>query len=1324
MPLPLAPALASQRRLLRPSLPALNAAELFDGLSALPATQEAGTGNGISASRLVNGIEYACTAVLEERGLRAAWKRRRGGGAVPLLLITDDGAHEGRVLVLGPVPDGPVRRIRAESLLELISRTAGLGRLEAVRQVAREVERLDTEGVAGVTVRGLGSEHLFGQRLRGLPAWDELEALTAGLAPGGWRETLSALGYDIAPLPKRGYLATADGRPVLVVHPRQTADQFARLDEAGRLPEGALVTDCVAYGAPYGLLAAGTRMRLLRAGREDVGAATRYLELDPAAIEPDRRPLLGLLAPAFLADGGLEALLVEGQDYGARLRLRLDRALREQVLPVLGRELGRWAIAAGRDVAGDGVRRELEAAALTWVFRALFLLYAESAGHLPMAHHTYAARSFTRIAERAAAERDAADRVATTLWRDIAALVEAMRTGQTAWGVPAYNGALFAPDGFDGAAVLEVAAVPDAPMTHALVALARDPDNPDVGVDFSGLEIGHLGHIYEGLLSLRLSVADRDYRYDARADRYAPATGDDVEIAAGELLWLTNEGGRKGGGVYYTRTELVRHLIREAVRPAFAGHVEAVRQLASTDPAAAARRLFEFSVLDPACGSAHFLVEVVEELADQIATLIGELALPAIRDELDALRAAAVTTFGVGLEDTALLKRLVLKRCVYGVDISRMGAEIAKVSLWLGSFVPGLSLAYLDHNIQVGNSLIGIARAETVTDPRAKHGQVALFGDALSDAIRDAAGEAAHLQTIDDRNPAEVLASRAADDALHDRVAGARRVLDLWIAEPLGVAGARAEALQLGEQIIAGQASLSADAAAVAASRQGALHWPLAFAEVFGRDRPGFDVVVGNPPWEEVNVDELGLYALYRPGLRALPEQERLAAINDLLRQRPEISERLTAERERLVILRRYLGPDSGYVAGPGNADLYEYFCQRYRELLRPGGRLGVVLPRSVFLAKGSASFRTWLFDSAVPTRVDFILNNRLWAFDTHPQYTVALLAAERRPPAEGESLEVAGVARSVSEFIAQSGQPGLRLERLALGPALEVPLLRSQPEADLLAKLRGDGPFPLGSGRWRCFPVQGDLNETSDRSLWRDATSGRSLWKGESFDQFDPHGAGTRLCPASDAALAKALKPRPGQRSLVASQTSVGARRQAVERTLDAARVAFRDVTNRTNSRTVIAALIPPEHFLTNKAPYLAFVEDDPRAEAACLALMNSLVFDWQARRFVETNLNFFILEGLRLPPLDDAALRAMATSAARLSCPDDRFAGFAEATGVEVGPLTADERLALRAEIDAEVAGAWDLTADELELVFADFTTDAVTPAYRDAVRQRFAS
>ena len=136
-----------------------------------------------------------------------------------------------------------------------------------------------------------------------------------------------------------------------------------------------------------------------------------------------------------------------------------------------------------------------------------------------------------------------------------------------------------------------------------------------------------------------------------------------------------------------------------------------------------------------------------------------------------------------------------------------------------------------------------------------------MFGAALSEAVAGAAQEAAKLRSIEDRTPAEVEESRATDSALQERVASAGRVLDLWTAEPLGLPAAREEALQNGEQIIAGQDSPLADKAAALCREHSVLHWPLAFAEVFARERPGFDVVVGNPPWEEVNIDELTFYA-------------------------------------------------------------------------------------------------------------------------------------------------------------------------------------------------------------------------------------------------------------------------------------------------------------------------------------------------------------------------------------------------------------------------------------------------------------------------------
>lgn len=249
-------------------------------------------------------------------------------------------------------------------------------------------------------------------------------------------------------------------------------------------------------------------------------------------------------------------------------------------------------------------------------------------------------------------------------------------------------------------------------------------------------------------------------------------------------------------------------------------------------------------------------------------------------------------------------------------------------------------------------------------------------------------------------------------------------------------------------------------------------------------------------------------------------------------------------------------------------------------------------------------------------------------------------------------------------------------------------------------------------------FPVR-ELDETNDKRMWTDKRDLEAptapLWKGESFDQYDPHGAGERTCQVTPQLLKKVRKPRPGSGSLIAKDISLKVRRQAVVTELGRARVAFRDVARSTDSRTIRACLVPPGVFLTNKAPYLAFVNGSPRDQAACLGIMNSLPFDWQARRFIEINVNFFLLEGLYLPDLEDADFNAISHASARLSAVDDRFADFAAATGVEYGPVPPAERTRLRVEIDARVARAWNLTRADLDVAFRDFTEDAVTPAYR---------
>jgi hypothetical protein len=1301
--------------------------DLLAALLATPGARSVPAGAPLRAAVLVAGVEVAATDRSEDRWLRRAWRDRHGGGATPLLLVADEPGRAGCVRALGLTdPAAPIRTVDVAALADTLRRLSPMPRLVAVRELAGALDRLDQAGIPGLRLRELLTLHTLNVRLRGdTLRWAALDEATKGIARGvDWRMLLTSLGYEVVRRPLRGSLVRFDGRPVAVVHPKADPAEFARLGGDGRPPEGILLNDCASEGVSYGMLASGARVRLFDSAPATGSAATRYMDLDAAVLQDDDRPFLGLLGPAYLAEGRFAGLQREARDYGAGLRTRLDQAIRQRALPVLGTALGRWAKAQGSDPADDGTREELERAALTLVFRGLFILYAEAAGYLPMDARAYEESSLTRLVEEAADGLGDLDPRSTSLWDRFTLLVKAMRTGNRsrAWGVPAYNGALFAADGFDGAATLERAELADPDFARVLVGIGRPPGS-DVGLDYSTLEIGHLGNIYEGLLSLRLSVAESSLRYDARADRYELADGEKpADVEAGDLLWQTHEGGRKGGGVYYTRAELVRHLVEHAVAPAFDAHLERVRSLAATDPAGAADALFDFAVLDPACGSAHFLVVVVAELADRVVRFLGETPLPAVGASIGRLRTGA--SAGVSIDDVALLRRLVTKRCVFGVDLSPMGAEVAKLSLWLASFVPGLSLAYLDRNIQVGNSLVGVVQLDEIVAGSA------LFEEPLREATDRAVAAVREVALGDDRSPDEVRASEDADAAARLATAGLDRLCDMWTAGAFGVEGAQDEARFHGSEIVAGTRAYSGDGLAVRPGPEAwaeipglarghrFLHWLTAFPHVFARDRPGFDAVVGNPPWEEVTVEGLAFYGLFRPGLRSLPADQRERAVELLIGKRPELPPRLAAARGRSAAERSYLTA-AGYPSMPGDPDLYKFFCARYQALLREGGRLGVVLPRSAFSASGSAGFREWLFSRTTCHRLDFLVNNRLWMFDTHPQYTVALVAAERGDPSNDHRTAVAGTATSLKAWADQAASPGLVLSREAFGPHRTVPLLRTQSEADLLAKLRRGSPFFRGPRmRWRNFAVA-ELHETNDHRLWRGAERGQPLWKGESFDQYDPHGAGARTCPLSPEVMKKIRKPRPG--SVLASELGTARRARAVLDELSGPRVAFRDVTRASDSRTVRAALIPPRVLLTNKAPYLAFVEGGNRARAAMLGIMNSLPFDWQARRFVEVNLNFFILEGLVVPDLDDDDVDVIAGCAARLSCVDDPFALFAESFGIEPRPLPDEERERLLVEIDARVAAAWRLTSDDLDVMFGDFTANAVSPSHRSRLASR---
>ena len=1282
--------------------------------------------------------------------LRRLWEARKGRQPYPVVLLapSDD---ESKLKVTGPQDSRPVRELPVGRVVDLLETSRSLATREAASFLTREFSRLEEAVVPGLRVKDLLTPHFLRERLRWPINEQRLSGTVEHLAATGsmaWRSLFQRMGYHVQQLPQRGYLLRYEDAPVAVVHPLSDASRFSRLTDNGELPEGMVLADCAQYGAHWGVLTAEGRYRLFQR-RPPVGPATgQHVEIDTGELERKDRLYLGLLAPESLKENGwLTGWVGEAKDFGEELRKGLEERLIKDALPNIARGLGEWLESQGVDLNDGEQLPQIEEAALTLVFRFMFLLHTEARGYLPIGSAAYRPHSARQLAEDSRLAQSSFSRRATQRWDRLRTLVRMVRTGDRSAAVPAYNGSLFAASSFPGSALLERAEVSDVYLAPALTAIAYETDKPDApGLDYAGLQIGHLGAIYEALLTLRLTRAPEDLAYDPKQDVFRPVRADEQpEVTRAQLYYQAETGGRKAGGVFYTRHEFVDHLLNHSLLPALDDHLQEVERVADRDPNEATRRLFDFSVVDPAMGSAHFLTAALDMIADRIELFLAEVGgLPGIAQQLREL------TYDGGQaaeqpEDGDLLRRLILKRCIYGVDLSPMAVEVANVTLWLASFVPGLALSYLGSNLKCGDALIGVADPSVVGCVDS-----AMFtgGQHVIDAMDRAAQLQREQAAIPDRSPEEVKYSEQLGTQLLEATIGLRHAFDVWAAEPLAekpttrleITGHR-HLLELhGRAIVERNQGLPENVvkgireSQDTAQRYRFLHWPLEFPSVFHRERPGFDVVVGNPPWNEITVEELAFYALREPGLRGLPDlSDRRSRITVLDKQNPDWRGEFEAEQERLANIRGFFTESGGYqLQGVGDKDLYQLFCERYSHLVRQDGRLGVVLPRSAFLAQGAKGFREWLFANNSLRRLDLLLNNRSWAFAIHPQYTIALLTGQRRTSTDPKAtFQVTGPSSNLKEFLGVAGSQGVSIPTSSLGNARVVPLLPSQLHADVLAKLRRGVQFDAlenpgipknskGRAAASHLAPYTELHETQQRALFSHS-KGIPVWKGRSFDQYEPHGNE----PAGYAKWNEVLSfvQQKRRRSPIFKRMFPSTILADPDtHPMNYCRIAFRDVTRSTDSRTVRACLIPPSTPLTNSAPYLVLSEWDATLQGSILAAMNSLALDWLARRYVELHLNFYVLNMLTFPLSDDTLWQQIGKLAARLSCVDDRFADFAAEAGVECGPLTGAQRNDARAEVDALVARAYDLTEDELRFIFTDFTENAVSPAYRRLVLEKF--
>jgi len=862
----------------------------------------------------------------------------------------------------------------------------------------------------------------------------------------------------------------------------------------------------------------------------------------------------------------LDYLLAESEDYAKKLGERLKNTVFEDVFP----HFARGFIERIRSKGKEPDLTQVFQGTLTFLYRLLFLLYAEARDLLPVREiRGYYEKSIKKIKEEIAEQAGKiADEAPKNLKKHyshdsyglydrLAGLFAVVDSGDPKLNVPVYNGGLFItkPDKDDlsdeagHARFLTEHKIPDHHLARGMDFLARDidPKRQDlVMIDYKSLGVRQLGSIYEGLLEFKVQIAKEKLGVirEKSRDVYVPfrklsdkqktkVQRSNKVIKKGDVYLSNDKQERKASGSYYTPDYIVKYIVRNAVGPILEEKFEHIRPklrkaekayrealkraeafkkkgMKPDDPEKTAityrqvvDELFDLKVLDPAMGSGHFLVEAVDYVTDQMIDFLNGFPWNPVLKQLGDTRESILGSMedqGINIDparltDLNLLKRYVLKRCIYGVDLNPMAVELAKVSLWLDCFTLGAPLSFLDHHLKCGNSLIG-ARVDEVTE--ALGSGKTLFETSEFSRVLLAVDLMRKIGELSDVTPEMVKESRREFRKATGALDPARRVMDVYTSrwfgnEPKTVGrGKRKEVIDTALSFLNskegsawikdGKGTLGktdkkiVETAVDAATKNRFFHWEIEFPEVYFGPRegttqviekkanPGFDAVVGNPPYDVLEKER---------GARVWPHE----ALLKYLKARDEFKDCLG-----------------------GKLNFYRPFAIKALGLLRADGYYSQIIPMS-FMADFSVS----------STRKHVLLRSTLLSVAAFPQkddpkrrvfeeakLSTCIPVVRCVKADNGHRVELAIFPRNSLDDDATRAAISLRELGIIDPENLPIPLA-SQEEVELAVKLHA------GARRFQevAYITRGEVNQTTlKRYISSNARHG-PLLKGAEIHMF-----------------------------------------------------------------------------------------------------------------------------------------------------------------------------------------------------------------------------
>jgi len=872
-------------------------------------------------------------------------------------------------------------------------------------------------------------------------------------------------------------------------------------------------------------------------------------------------------------------------------------------------------------------------ALLRIIYRILFLLFIENRPNWTPAHDPIWADSYsvTRLREMAEAS-DYSRAGGEDLWEGIKVVSRIIREGSEHFDIHPYGGELF-----DDKRLWLLADAPlaNADLLHVIRLLTMFERNKQVyRVNFRTLDIEALGSVYEGLLGSR-PVLTPDGRFD-----------------------FTESTQRKQTGTYYTPKELVALLIDSALVPVIEERLKDKTTKKEQEEA-----LLSIKVVDPACGSGAFLVQAMDKLAEKLVEIRLEGEEPSDLDIREA-------------------RRDVVHHCIHGVDLNPLAVDLCRFVLWINVAHPRFPLSYLEPLIKCGNSLIGVPLPNQAKDkgsneegwPNSIPDEAfnPMTGDDKSAAAsakrrnrEERAGQYtfetpqesipkmlthcyAQLREVDDKTTAGVRHAELLyrNYLLSEEYTRYRLAADLWCSaffwkherdqqylpthQWLRLASTHPERIpeEFKKQI------------EEIAEETRFFHWHLEFPDVF--DRGGFDCVIGNPPWETLQLNEEEFFAQRDPEIAALPGARRKAAIEKLRGWNPLLwQEYLSAKKRQEATTNFFKFGGRFALTTQGKLNTYALFAELFRTLLAPRGRAGVICPTGIATDNTTSEFIGDVMSrKSLVSLYDFENRDALFP-GVHRSYKFCTLTVSGSAQAAGD---FAFFLTNPSQLQDATRRFTLSAEDIALlNPNTRTcPVFRTKQDAELTVDVYRRVPVLVnektGQNAWGVRFRQGLFNMTSDSHLFKTQPGPGllPLYEAKMIWQFD-HRFGTYE-GVTDRNSTHLPTPTPEQYADPAFTVKPWYwvhGNEVNERLKDWHRrwlIGFRDITNATNERTVISCV-----FLRVAASgiHLLITPTRPIQIASLLGNLNSLTLDYVARMKVGgTHVAFFYSKQLAILP------------------------------------------------------------------------------------------